>query len=87
MKVKVFVNWSSYEIINEAKYKEKIRRKVVKTMADKQYFYDWLSETYTPQAIWELTEAGRNEVQKLWEYECKDIAEANSDFEMVEIEI
>jgi hypothetical protein len=87
MKVKIFVDWDEQEVISEAEYKERIRQESEKRMADKEYFHEWLGDNYTPQAIWELTEAGRIEVQGLWERECKDTVEVESDFVMTEIEI
>lgn len=87
MKIKVFVDWVEHEVISEAEYKEKIRQESEKMMANEEYFYDWLGDNYTPQAIWALTEAGRIEVRGFWERECKEIAELESDFEMVTVEI
>ena len=87
MTVKVFIDWDAHEVISEAEHKEKIRQETEKMMANEEYFHEWLEDNYTPQAIWELTEAGRIEVQGLWERECKDTAEIESDFELMEVEI
>ena len=87
MTIKVFVDWDEHEVINEAEYKEKIRQETEEMMVDKEEFYDWLSNNYMPQTIWEMTEAERAEVQELWEQACKDNAEIESDFEMIMVEI
>jgi hypothetical protein len=87
MTVKIFVNWYDEEIISEAEYKERIRQESEKIMADKEHFYAWLEDNYTPQVIWEMTDAGRIEIQGLWESYCKDTAEDDSNFVMAEVEI
>ena len=87
MTIKVFVDWDTHEIISEAEYNEKIRKEAEKMVADKEEFYQWLEDNYMAQTIWEMTEAGRIEIQGFWERECKGIAEVESDFEATEIEI
>lgn len=87
MTIKVFVDWDEHEIISEAEYNEKIRQETEKIMTDKEEFYQWLENNYMPQTIWEMTEAGRIEVQGLWEQVCKDNAEIEFNFESSEIEI
>ena len=87
MTIKVFVDWDAREVISEVEYKEKIRQEAEERIANEEHFHEWLEDNYTPQAIWELTEAGRIEVQKLWRCECEDNAEIDSDFELMAIEI
>lgn len=89
MKIKVYVDWDQQTVISEAEYKEKIQRETERliTTTKKEYFYDWLEDNYTVQAVWEMTEEVRAAVQELWRRECETTAEIETTFEMVELEI
>ena len=87
MTVKVYVDWDAHEILTEEEYKKKLRVGVSTLLADKEEFNEWLSDHYTPQYIWHLTEAGRAEVLTRWEEDCQEIAEVRMDYEETLIKI
>ena len=87
MTVKVYVDWYNQEILTAEEYQKKIREETICMLEEKDTFNDWLSENYTPQAIWHLTEAGRAEVLTQWEEYCRSYAEDEMNHEETHIEI
>ena len=87
MTVKVYVDWYAQEILTADEYEKKLNIETNCLLDEEDAFNEWLSENYTSQAIWHLTEAGRAEVRSLWEDWCRDSAESKLDYEETFIEI
>ena len=87
MTVKVRVDWDAHEILTEEEYKKRLQIETLTLLEDKEEFNEWLSDHYTPQYIWHLTEAGRREVMTRWEEYCQEIAEVRMDYEETLIKV
>lgn len=89
MKVKIYVNWYSREIISEKDFKEKVEEATQDYKEDECFFSEWLNEHYSTGEIWNLDEDRRREVRSDYLVKCERLAveDVRGDWEEKEIEI
>ena len=89
MKVTVYVNWHTEEVISEKEYEEKIEKSAKDYVESEADFSDWLNDQYRADDIWEMSENGRNAVKEEYYEACQTWAEeeVNDYWKPYEIEV
>lgn len=87
MKVKVYINWYSREVINEKNFKEKVEESTRDYKEDECFFNEWLNEHYSANEIWKLDEERRKEVRSDFLVKCEELAASDVRYSWEEEEI
>lgn len=89
MKVKVYVNWYSREVINEKEFKKKVEESTEDYKGDEYFFAEWLDAHYSAVEIWNLNEEQRKEVRSNFLIECEKLGlkDICNEWEEDEIEV
>lgn len=93
MKVKLYVNWSDGEILNEKQMESKLKGKALEIAKDEDEFDEWLGERYAISDIFNMGEKEKAQVRQKWEEECLEYAQddlisgCDAEYELVEKEI
>ena len=89
MKVKVYVNWHTEEVISEKEYEGKIEKSAKEYRQSYADFADWLNDNYQADDIWEKSESDRNAVKEEYREACQTWAEdeVNDCWKPYEVEV
>lgn len=89
MKVKVYVNRYSREIVNEKDFKKKIEEATKEYKEDKSFFGEWIDINYSAEEIWNLNEEQRKEVHNEFLARCEElgIKDVHNEWKEEEIEV
>lgn len=79
MKVKVYMNWDSAQVMGGEDVLAYINKLTDDYIHDNEGFEDWLSDNYTMTELWYLSDEARAEAEKNFREFCHEIA--NEDFE------
>ena len=74
MKVKVYVNWRSREVINEKEFEKLVEETFEDYKGDQDYFSEWLADNYEVVQVWEMNEEERIKTIKAFEEKCLSVA-------------
>lgn len=89
MKVIVYVNWLTKEVISKKEYEEKIEKSAKEYTDSYADFADWLNEHYQADDIWDMSESTRNAVKEEYREACQTWAEdeVNDYWKPYEVEV
>ena len=89
MTIKVYVDWSEEEIINEAEYEKILKEEVKELMDDNWEFNCWLGEVegYSLADIFHFSDKDKQKVRAAWEKQCTEDCRLNGRFEERIIEV
>ena len=77
MKIKVYVNWHSKEIISEKDLEKQIEEVFEDYRSDYDYFGEWLEKNYEIIKVWKMNDEERIKTVKAFEEYC--LSEARED--------
>lgn len=75
MKIKIYISTEDIKVITEAEYERERRTLTDEYIADKEFFYEWLEETWGTKEIWELEH--RENILEAWEEYCIALVETD----------
>jgi hypothetical protein len=75
MKIKVYVNWHSREVISEKEFEKRVVETQKEYLEDVYYFAEWLEDTYKPHEVWEFDREKREAVRDEYGMKCREWAE------------
>ena len=89
MKVKIYLDWYSKEVINEKDFNEKVEEREKDYKEDENFFAEWLNDNYYADEVWNLNEKERKEVRNNFLAKCEELAvrDVREDWEEEEIEV
>ena len=87
MKIKIYVNWHSKEIISEKEFEKEVEEAFEDYKGDYDYFGEWLEKNYRIEQVWKMNDEERIKTVKAFEEYCLSEARTDVLYEWTEKEL